>query len=134
MNKLSLKKSLLISGNTTILITSLVGCASNNNSEYKNPVPSNLESPLVDTNQGLCYDNKDQIEAPSKGGMQNEINPENSGALGRKNKTILNKKRRSENDIILGSFLSLYNFNIKKRLPKEPLYMFLTIWKLSAIL
>lgn len=66
MNKLSLKKMLLISGITTILITSLVGCASNKNSEYKNPVPSNLECPLVDTNQGLCYDNKDQIEAPSK--------------------------------------------------------------------
>ncbi|MDD4082992.1 MAG: DUF1566 domain-containing protein, partial [Sphaerochaetaceae bacterium] len=57
------KKSLLIAI-SCIVVFSLTSCATQKNQgqEYEN-----LSYPLVDTNQGLCYDNSQQIDAPKVG-------------------------------------------------------------------
>ncbi len=65
-----MKKRVFLCGFTTALIFALVSCASNSNkTEVKvdDDSSTTLSFPLVDTNQGLCYDNTEQIECPEEG-------------------------------------------------------------------
>ncbi|MCK9192197.1 MAG: hypothetical protein M0P10_11735 [Sphaerochaetaceae bacterium] len=69
MNK---KIKVLVFGLTALLSLNLISCKTKTE-DIKETVAigdsdsSGLTYPLVDTNQGLCFDNSQQIEAPEKG-------------------------------------------------------------------
>jgi hypothetical protein len=73
MTKTSIKRKIFLTGLTSILVLELFGCANSEKSTKaitsveSSTSTTNLSYPLVDTNQGLCFDNSEQIEPPIEG-------------------------------------------------------------------